>query len=130
MSSDKSYPLRTDEEGKKRWETLDEQFIKVFDASLGTYRINKHINKIIVIVGLVLIGYALIYHTYSSLILDGSNDITDTSSLVDNNVTTNTPSENTQVASSSTGGQEPTTSNTNISKPEEPVKPQVKIFNK
>ena len=68
------------------WRTLDNQFIKVFDASVGTYYINKQFNKIIVILGIVLIAYALIYHTYSSFYLNQSNSITNQQqSLIDNN---------------------------------------------
>jgi hypothetical protein len=66
----KALPPRPIEDGLKLIQALDAQFTKVFDAALGTYYINKQINKIIVIIGIVLIGYALIYHTYSSFVLN------------------------------------------------------------
>jgi hypothetical protein len=81
-SQNKSLGIRDEIEGKKFWKTLDKQFIKVFDASLGTYYINKHINKIIVIVGLILIGYALIYHSYSAFVKDSSNILSDPQSII------------------------------------------------
>ena len=82
------YPIRQPGTGEAMWRTLDNQFIKVFDASVGTYYINKQINKIIVILGIVLIAYALIYHTYSSFYLNQSNSITNQQqSLIDNNST-------------------------------------------
>ncbi|HSF49590.1 MAG TPA: hypothetical protein VLA74_02415 [Nitrososphaeraceae archaeon] len=83
----KALPLREPEEGKKWWRTLDAQFIKVFDASVGTYYINKQINKIIVILGIVLIAYALIYHTYSSFYFDNSDSNTNQQLPIDNNGT-------------------------------------------
>jgi hypothetical protein len=84
----KALPIRTHTEGEKFWRILDNQFIKVFDASVGTYYINKQINKIIVILGIVLIAYALIYHTYSSFNLSRSDSFTNQQqSLIDNNST-------------------------------------------
>ena len=83
----RALPIRQPGTGEAMWRTLDNQFIKVFDASVGTYYINKQINKIIVILGIVLIAYALIYHTYSSFYLNQSNSITNQQqSLIDNNI--------------------------------------------
>ena len=71
----KALPPREPGDAKKLVLALDTQFTKVFDAALGTYYINKQINKIIVIIGIVLIGYALIYHTYSSFVLNQSDNV-------------------------------------------------------